>query len=31
MDLLNTNDLNLEAFDLYDALKYKYDKNIELL
>lgn len=26
MDLLNTNDLTPEAFELYDKLKYKYDK-----
>lgn len=26
IDLLKTIDLNLEAFELYDLLKYKYDK-----
>lgn len=26
MDLLNTNDLTSEAFNLYDMLKYKYDQ-----
>lgn len=31
MDLLNTNDLTLEAFDLYDTLKYKYDKEYKIV
>lgn len=26
IDLLKTDDLNLEAFEIYDMLKYKYDK-----
>lgn len=26
MDLLRTNDLTLECFELFDLLKYKYDK-----
>lgn len=31
IELLKTNDLTLESFDLYDKLKYKYDKEYKIV